>query len=716
MTSYETRSTQNTRNKSSSFEQNDLKKLKSKHSSKLPTLKVLFSEWSDDDLLFVLEEANGDLDLAIDRISEGHANQWGEVKTKKSKKEAQKAKAAITTVSPHQQSSTITSYSPKPSTTPSSRTHHDRTKGKVPVTTSNRTRKINSGSSSWDNTNHKQQDSSASFGGSWASIARTNDTNDDVWDTPTANDQWTASSAPVQDNNDNSNDDQPKTWASLLKSKPKMEPENVDTNNNEPSVTQSKNNDWNTTNNEDSWNNSTAKEEAWNADSWNTATTEHPSVDEWSTLANESSTKITAKEKEPSREEIEPVNNKEEKATRQEEPITLPTSDISALDVKFSSLNVEEEHVQTLKKESKDSNTKEPVAEAPASAASNVVTGSDPNFVQPSYLKQQEAPASNATAAAAPPSAATYQHPQQQQLPQQVPQQQFPQQQQQQSFGMDQLSSAYSSYLLNQPHTGISGFGMNPMSNLPDYGTYGAEAQRAAAAMGYYDPTAFSHHSPATSPSPYQTREKYTAAGETTGTTTTQSQTVPQQMYPNNLHYYQYYYMPNQYSAYQQSAYGQPFMNKSMYPNMYQHTTTSTAAAGKPTSAAVAQSSPYGSPYGQQSQLYNQTMTSYDDLGISDYQKTMYGQQGQLQGFLGQQPSSGAQSTQPTQKSDISANHATATSQPTSGQQSSTQLPQQMQHPYANNFFGQPQMLSYQQYPQYQQQPAATNRQQYWNQ
>jgi hypothetical protein len=124
MTSLETRSTQNTRNKSSSSEQNDLKKLKSKHSAKLPTLKVLFSEWSDDDLLFVLEEANGDLDLAIDRISEGHANQWGEVKTKKSKKEAQKAKAATTTISPHQISSTITTYSPK-STTPS-RTYNDR--------------------------------------------------------------------------------------------------------------------------------------------------------------------------------------------------------------------------------------------------------------------------------------------------------------------------------------------------------------------------------------------------------------------------------------------------------------------------------------------------------------------------------------------------------------------------------------------------------------
>lgn len=38
----------------------------------------------------------------------GHANQWGEVKTKKSKKEAQKAKAATTVVSTHQQQSTLT--------------------------------------------------------------------------------------------------------------------------------------------------------------------------------------------------------------------------------------------------------------------------------------------------------------------------------------------------------------------------------------------------------------------------------------------------------------------------------------------------------------------------------------------------------------------------------------------------------------------------------
>lgn len=50
---------------------------------------------------------------------------------------------------------------------------------------------------------------------------------------------------------------------------------------------------------------------------------------------------------------------------------------------------------------------------------------------------------------------------------------------------MDHLTSAYSSYLPNQPPTGVSGFGMNPMGNLPDYGIYSTEAQRAAAMVTY---------------------------------------------------------------------------------------------------------------------------------------------------------------------------------------------------------------------------------------
>jgi hypothetical protein len=68
MTSYATRT-------QSSTEQNDLKKLKSKYSSKLPTLKELFADWSDEDLLFALDEADGVLEVAVDRISEGNQDQ-----------------------------------------------------------------------------------------------------------------------------------------------------------------------------------------------------------------------------------------------------------------------------------------------------------------------------------------------------------------------------------------------------------------------------------------------------------------------------------------------------------------------------------------------------------------------------------------------------------------------------------------------------------------
>ncbi|KAG1051605.1 hypothetical protein G6F43_006197 [Rhizopus delemar] len=803
MTSLETRSTQNTRNKSSSSEQNDLKKLKSKHSAKLPTLKVLFSEWSDDDLLFVLEEANGDLDLAIDRISEGHANQWGEVKTKKSKKEAQKAKAATTTISPHQTSSTITTYSPK-STTPS-RTYNDRGSRKAPVP-SNRTRKTNS---SWE----KQESHTTSSipGGSWASIASSkqqNETNDESWNT---SDNWTPTSIPVNDNvndeNDLSNDDQPKTWASLLKSKPKPEAETAlaDVTENDASATQATTDGWNTTDtaNDDSWkapsstnttNNTNttttaAVNDSWNGtsvnDDWNT-TAEKPIIDEWSTPADVNNTSIVnaSNEKESSHEEL---NKEEEKSFNrlhhQEEPVVLPkSSDIATLDVKFGSLNVEEEPVETLRKESNistnDTTNIEPVEEpapsvpsvtnvisnvANASTAAPVSTATtnDPNFVQSSYLKQQEINAAVSNTTTAPTAAAStapvyqqQQQQQQQQIPQQLPQQ-LPQQQQ--PFGMDHLTSAYSSYLPSQPPTGVSGFGMNPMGSLPDYGIYNTEAQRVAA-MGYYDPTAFNHSPSVTSASPYQTRDKY---NQDSNQTTAQSQNLPQQMYPTNLPYYQYYYMPSQYNAYQQSAYGQPFMNKSMYPNMYQHSTT----AGKPTAAAAAAAvqSPYSSPYGQQSQLYTQSMSGYDDLGLSDYQKSMYGQQPQLQGFLGQlngQQQAGAQvqSAQPSAaKTDITTtatargatNAAVSQQQQPSAQQQPVQQQSQQQqqqqqqqqaphqalhqqqHPYAgaNNFFGQPQMFSYQQYPQYQQQmtqghphqqaqAAASNRhqQQYWNQ
>ncbi|KAG0756133.1 hypothetical protein G6F24_011363 [Rhizopus arrhizus] len=65
--------------------QNDFKTLKLRYKQYLSSLVELFPNWSQEDLLFVMDECQGDFDLAINRISEGYASQWGQVKTKKTK-------------------------------------------------------------------------------------------------------------------------------------------------------------------------------------------------------------------------------------------------------------------------------------------------------------------------------------------------------------------------------------------------------------------------------------------------------------------------------------------------------------------------------------------------------------------------------------------------------------------------------------------------------
>jgi hypothetical protein len=71
--------------KTSGKPSNDLRSLKhQQRSSSLNSLTELFPAWKEDDLLTVMDECQGDLDLAITRISEGHANQWGQVKSKRS--------------------------------------------------------------------------------------------------------------------------------------------------------------------------------------------------------------------------------------------------------------------------------------------------------------------------------------------------------------------------------------------------------------------------------------------------------------------------------------------------------------------------------------------------------------------------------------------------------------------------------------------------------
>ena len=57
------------------------------YSSQLVVLKELFSDWTQDDLIFALSESDGDLDTTISRISEGHAAKWGEVKQQQQQQE-----------------------------------------------------------------------------------------------------------------------------------------------------------------------------------------------------------------------------------------------------------------------------------------------------------------------------------------------------------------------------------------------------------------------------------------------------------------------------------------------------------------------------------------------------------------------------------------------------------------------------------------------------
>ncbi|KAF7729431.1 RNAPII degradation factor [Apophysomyces ossiformis] len=822
MTSYETRSTQSTaagakgRSPSglSSSEQNDMKKLKSKHASKLNTLKELFADWSDEDLLFAIEEANGDLELAVDRISEGHVSQWGEVKTKKSKKE-QKAKTPLPSQPP------ASSYPHQPARGYNNERPKSVGKGAP------RPARAKPAAATWGRTPSKPatQDST----GTWASIAsapKAQDT-ENTWDTQ---DTWNATpSATITSNeNNNNNDDgwgapseapsasqpdqplksassttsseKPKTWASLLKSQPKKpEPEkpNVAQETREAQATESEGNapvkdEWKAPTKsewdapvQDEWTSSANK--GWEApaeeekkapvkDEWSAPTKDEwsaPAKDEWTAPAQDGWTAATTEPVEPVKDEAQteadnvPASEPAESTTepiatettkskqpvsrrlKQDAPVVLPNSGttLTSVGVKFGSLNLDDNPPET-----------------EAAIESNVSSGlqgvsNEPEQQQPQQEEQTEALGRHTTYpehySANTPAAATglqgnafqanqnYMKSQQETTSAYTTQQpavhaQQPQPLQQQPFGMDHLTSAYNSYLPNQPPAGVSGaFGITPMANLPDYGIYGTEAQRAAAAMGYYDPAAFNNSPSVTAASAYQTREKYNQdAGQ--HTTTGQTQTIPQQqqqqIYPTNLPYYQYYYMPNQFSAYQQT-YGQPFMNKSMYPNMYQH-------SAKPTTA-----SPYGgSPYGTQSQhLYNQSNSGYDDMsglpqhlgmgGLHDYQKSTYTNP-QLQGFLNlsgqqqqqqqqQQQSQGqSQQSQGQTKADNSqykyekanTNNGASANAPQQGTNMASNMPhQQAYHHPGANYFGQPQMFSYQQYPhhlqQFQQQPQQQTQQ-----
>merc|ERR1712093_279784 len=73
--------------------------LKKKYGSKVTTIKEMFPDWTDEDVVFALQETDGDLETTVDRITDGTITQWGEVSKSKKDRSKSKVKEATTVTS-----------------------------------------------------------------------------------------------------------------------------------------------------------------------------------------------------------------------------------------------------------------------------------------------------------------------------------------------------------------------------------------------------------------------------------------------------------------------------------------------------------------------------------------------------------------------------------------------------------------------------------------
>ncbi|KAI1658328.1 hypothetical protein F4813DRAFT_356480 [Daldinia decipiens] len=74
----------------------DVSQLRKQYGGKLDTIKELFPNWSDADILYALKETDGDVEVAATRIAEGTISQWGEVSKQKKTTTRPKPKDAST--------------------------------------------------------------------------------------------------------------------------------------------------------------------------------------------------------------------------------------------------------------------------------------------------------------------------------------------------------------------------------------------------------------------------------------------------------------------------------------------------------------------------------------------------------------------------------------------------------------------------------------------
>ncbi|KAI9709766.1 MAG: hypothetical protein M1820_003169 [Bogoriella megaspora] len=75
-----------------SEDQGELGEMKKQHAVQLSTLKELFPDWNDIDLVFALQETDGDVQTTIERITEGNVSQFSEVPKKTKDRSRSKVK------------------------------------------------------------------------------------------------------------------------------------------------------------------------------------------------------------------------------------------------------------------------------------------------------------------------------------------------------------------------------------------------------------------------------------------------------------------------------------------------------------------------------------------------------------------------------------------------------------------------------------------------
>ncbi|OTA93572.1 hypothetical protein M434DRAFT_290235 [Hypoxylon sp. CO27-5] len=74
----------------------DVSQLRKQYGGKLDTIKELFPNWSDADILYALKETDGDVEVTATRIADGTISQWGEVPKQKKTTTRSKPKESST--------------------------------------------------------------------------------------------------------------------------------------------------------------------------------------------------------------------------------------------------------------------------------------------------------------------------------------------------------------------------------------------------------------------------------------------------------------------------------------------------------------------------------------------------------------------------------------------------------------------------------------------